>query len=244
MDKKGMIGIVMCVVGLVIAVLAYTMPWYTIKIDNSTKTHQETKDYYFDNVQMKSTSNGNSSSITFDYSNATKTAGVQSNTKLLTTLGIVLAAVGIAISAIAGLRKLKGSIGGILIGLFALLIFVAPLLYMFTFPDALSADSKGNLPCKGFMSEQTNTSGSITVTTTCGPGNGWYFSFVSFVFVVIAGAAVIRIEPLRSPAPSFAQPAPQYAPQPQQYPPQQYPPQQYPQQQYPPQPPQQPGYPP
>jgi hypothetical protein len=97
------------------------------------------------------------------------------------------------------------------------------------------------------MSEKTETLQNVTVKTTCGPGNGWYFSFISFVFVVIAGAAVIRIEPARPPVPGFAQPPPQYAPQPQQYPQQQYQQQQYPQQQYPPQPPQQPqqpGYPP
>lgn len=198
MDIKGVLATVLVVVGVAVSVLAWTSPWYTVTVEGSGwgLSGSGHFDMYFDRI----ISYGPSSTETNDYSDLPRTGSVNTTAGFMTMLAILLGLVGVVLAALASVYRVKGSVASIALILFSLLILLTPLLYYGTLTDAIREDyqEKGDpTPCEGFISEKTQQAFGITITTRCGPADGWNLMFVSFICVMLAGIIVSYTSPVR-----------------------------------------------
>jgi len=210
MDSKGVIGIVLCGIGIGVMLFAASAPWYTIH-DEGTVTliikvsYTADKTLYPDKWTSSVTVGTSTSTDSSDYYSKFPDAGktpkvgdVHNTIKTMTLISVFLAIMGIVLIGLTMFNRIKGSIAGWLVILFSLMMMLTPIIYWLELPGAIAGDyssaNKEN-PCPSFAGVKQSSGPGYSLSTTCGPGTGWTLSFVSFVLVMLGGVVASRIEP-------------------------------------------------
>lgn len=206
MDAKGIVAVILCVIGLGILVFSTSSEWYHIDESALNGSLTATHELYLDKVVVHTKTPLGSSTNTGDYTNeypglgpAPQTGSVQGNAKWLSIISMLLIVVSIILIIPLSLYKMKNIFAFLLCLIAAILIFLIPIYSYYTLSEALIKDytaQKKESPCPGFRSTKT---GGLNYTSSCGPGTGWSMTFISGIIIVIAGALVGRIVPPEPP---------------------------------------------
>jgi hypothetical protein len=180
MDKKKVIGIVLCIVVIGLIGVALFSSWWMYKEERGTGTiSSRTMDF---KLQEKTT-------VTEEVTGTnTKTVGYTGEMKDVydTAYYMVISALATAIISlvclcVTGMGKIRPETCVIFLTITLILTAIAPVYFATALPNALEAsrNTSGLLWTRGFKGISEH--GSVS----WGPGVGWYLSIIAFVFVVV-----------------------------------------------------------
>ena len=189
--RKGIVSFGGMIIGLVILVVAFMGPWYTMNLSGALGMNGHVE-FYLTKMEAKGIFNNQDLSLSVGYADAKQNAQsvgantdsftIIENAKYLTLFAIVtniIALIGIAAFVFRwGTPKIMKYFGG---G-FALLTFVLALV-----PALYVMNTKFAENTSGFWFSQSL----IGVTVTGGPGYAWYLMIVMAICALICGAAIL-----------------------------------------------------
>lgn len=215
------IGAVLGVVGIVLAIVGFVGPWWTVGISASAfgSTVTGNADFrLFGGTGTTTVPGAGTITNTTDYSD-------QPNTRSVFLVGAALSGVAIALGAgLVGLgmmaeknpsRRKIASVCGILAGALAL---VGLLYVMAALPGAVNTDGGEELgqftQISGFWGTDSMSLFGVSATVTWGAGWAWYVVLVGAIVFLIGGVLAMRAPKAAAMAPPMTETPPESPPMP------------------------------
>lgn len=207
--KKIKIAAFIAAIAVMVLVVSLGMPWYTISVDSEERADQAQRTP----LSLRPISENGLDLLFLE--NQTSTTTITSSLGIIGTGSSVLSLVFIGMAVNSDGDDNKGKIGAALLVVGFILMIVAPLFMMISYPDAYLDDvydgDTDNLPedqdtpaDSFFGSEEENGD-----EMSWGPGMGWYLSFVGSILLLISLILValgLKGDESRVRAPSAQQP--------------------------------------
>lgn len=192
--RKGLVVLIGMIVGLVLLLVSFMGPWYTIKATGFFGTSEYSAQFSLTQMQLQRNVGGQDIMLSMDYADAKMNVGgtavnVESFAMIETAMYLTILALVMMVLAIAFMAALvfeKGNsrmmkYGG---GLFGILTFVLTLLPALYFMNTKFVEN-----ISGFWFEVSI----LGITITGGPGYAWYLMIlVAVITVVCVGAFLVK----------------------------------------------------
>lgn len=210
-NKKGLVAMAMTILALVMVIIAFMMPWWTltIKIPAITGTDEiagtpelVTESLYgLQKVTVKVEAGEFSEEKSFDYDSEemeglkeTGMVDVFSTVYLLTIITMITIIIALVMVIISILRKISPKIASILVLIALIFSIITPIYFMVTLPTTYNqsddnseeASSGSTSVIEGFMGSETFEFFGFKTSINWGPGLGWILMMLAFVFMLLA----------------------------------------------------------
>ncbi|MGA8276327.1 MAG: hypothetical protein WB852_08570 [Thermoplasmata archaeon] len=209
-----MIAAVLILIGAILLIGALVTPWYSY--ESSGNGLSETRNYYLGMPSTNGTIQPVCSGLPSCPTQTSYSTQNLNNTGSLAEAGFFMVIGGFALGIIAAIlgvvsrRNPRRAAPVMALAALALVLAIAaPGLFAVSLPGAAAKDSPGHLgsgPWSSFFGSNSTTISGITITTTWGPGIGWYLSIVAFVILLVGVILLARYrreppQPMTAPAP-------------------------------------------
>lgn len=211
---QGKFGVVLGVLGIVLALVAFVGPWWTVNTEASVlgfSAKGSAEFRLFGGTTTIQSSFLNQTNTT-DYRNEPQTGSVFFIGAMFTALALLLGVGMVSLAALSGPRPSFRRLGALLGILAFLLALVAPLYVMAQLPNAVNQDSgagTGLTTISGFWGSQSSTFFGASANVSWAAGWAWFVVLIAAVLFLVGSLGLFR-----SPAPA-AQPPSQPSPPPQ-----------------------------
>lgn len=214
MEKKAMIGAILCIGAVVLLGLTFMMPWYSVQMDGSGEYQGSSYsvdgqvDAYFDHTETdtKVTVEGQEmmdEHESDDYNESADTANVFSNTRIFTVIAMIGSSLGVVGAVLVSVGKLDKKIGTVLILIGLIFAIVTPIYLYFELPSAMEneMDDSGNLGGDlsgmgdSFFGSDNITYEGIEMDVNWGGSTSWYMTFIAAALNGVGMALVLLSEP-------------------------------------------------
>jgi len=207
-------------VGIILVVVGFMGPWWTITFSGSLmgQTMTGQADYQLFGGTAKFQGPGMSMTNTTDYSSEPNTRAVFQTASALSAVAIVLGILMIVLVLMASKNPSMGRLGAILGILAFLLALVAVLYVMSQLPGAVNADAtpQGTMSfgeITGFWGSRSVNIMGVSVSAVWAAGWAWYVVLVGAIVFLIGGILAF-LPPKPAPAPPMAAPSQMTPPSP------------------------------
>ena len=191
------LGVVLAVVGVVLTLVPFAGPWWTLGFDATigANTIKETIDFRLFGATATATMGGITASNSTDYKSSPNIGPTFTAGAAIAGIGLVFGILMILLLAMSGAKPKLRKIGAIFGILAFILVLVAPIYVTVQLPGAVTKDMGagfGGTNITGFWGSKTASFGGSSATLTWGAGWGWYVAVVAAVIFLIAALISFR----------------------------------------------------
>jgi len=197
MDQKTIIGMILGIVAVILLILTFVMPMYTISGEMEQFGQRISFDWDFYYSETESEANGETE--TEEYDEDSEVGSTFNLTMIFVIVAIIGSIIGMIGALMVGLGKLDKKIGALLAIIGVIFAFVAPLYLMASLPGAFDEDGgEFDMGDEGPHESFFGSTEEEGVEISWGPGVAWYLALVAGVLNI----GVIALVFLSSPAPT------------------------------------------
>jgi hypothetical protein len=210
-NKKGLAAMAMTIIALVLVIIAFMTPWWTLTIkipsiqgsDGISGTPEMVTEslYGLQKMTVKVEAGEVSEEKSFNYGSEemeglkeTGMVDVFNTAYLLTIITMVMIIVALVMVIISNLRKISPKIASILVLIALIFSIITPIYFMVTLPTTYNqsddnseeVSSGSNSMIEGFMGSESFEFFGFKTSIDWGPGVGWIMMMLAFVFMLLA----------------------------------------------------------